>query len=95
MATYPLGKQTAGYNSPHNWLMSLAVDLATLCGENGTNGCHLAGFNEDIVFACHFMATCPPLPSHPVGVVLVVATPVKNHLKWRKIQLAIHPIVGG
>ena len=31
MAAYPLGKQTAGCNSPHNWLMSLAMDLAALC----------------------------------------------------------------
>ena len=25
------------------------------------------------------------LPSHPVGVLLVLATPVKNYLKWREI----------
>ena len=31
MAAYPLGKQTAGCNSPHDWLMSLAMDLAALC----------------------------------------------------------------
>ena len=31
MAPFPLDKQTAGYNSPHDWLMSLAVDLAALC----------------------------------------------------------------
>ena len=31
MAVYPLGKQTASCNSPHNWLMSLAMDLAALC----------------------------------------------------------------
>ena len=30
MAPYPLDKQTAGGNSPHNWLMSLAMDLAAL-----------------------------------------------------------------
>ena len=30
-ATYPLDKQTAGCNSPHNWLMSLAMDSAVLC----------------------------------------------------------------
>ena len=28
MASYPLDKQTAGCNSPRNWLMSLAMDLA-------------------------------------------------------------------
>ena len=47
-------------------------------GENDTNGCHLAGFGEDVVFACHFMATHPPPPSHPVGVLLVLAIPVKK-----------------
>ena len=31
----------------------------------------------------------------PAGVLLILATPVKNYLKWREIQLAIHPIVGG
>ena len=31
MAPYPLGKQTAGCNSRHNWLMSLAMDLTALC----------------------------------------------------------------
>ena len=31
MAAYPLSKQTAGCNSPHDWLMSLAMDLTALC----------------------------------------------------------------
>ena len=31
MAPSPLDKQTAGFNSPHDKLMSLAVDLASLC----------------------------------------------------------------
>ena len=31
MAAYLLGKQTAGCNSPHDWLMSLAMDLTALC----------------------------------------------------------------
>ena len=64
-------------------------------GENDTNGCHLAGFGEDVAFARHFVATHPPPPSHPVGVLLVLATPVNNYLKWQEIQQAIHPIVGG
>ena len=29
-------------------------------GENGTTGCHLAGFSEIVTFASHFVATCPP-----------------------------------
>ena len=49
MAAYYLGNQTAGCNSLHNWLMSQSMDLAALCdicvGQNGTNGCYLAGTN--------------------------------------------------
>ena len=30
-AAYPIDKQTAGCNSSHDWLMSLAMDLAALC----------------------------------------------------------------
>ena len=32
MAGYPLGKQTASCNSPHDWLMSFTVDLTAFCG---------------------------------------------------------------
>ena len=31
MATSSLEKQTADCDSPHNWLVSLAMDLAALC----------------------------------------------------------------
>ena len=31
MAPSPLDKQTARCNSSHDWLMSLAMDLAALC----------------------------------------------------------------
>ena len=44
-------------------------------------------FSEDVAFACHFVATCPP--SHPIGVLMVLATPVKSYLKWQENQLAI------
>ena len=60
MATY---SQTAGCNSPHDWLVSLAMDLllCVICGgKNGPNGCHLAGFSKDRVLAHHFVATHPP-----------------------------------
>ena len=63
MAPSSLGKQTANGESPHDWLMSLAMDLAVLCdlwSENGTNGSHLVIFSEDVAFAYHFMA--PLLP---------------------------------
>ena len=79
MAAYPLDKQTAGCNSPHDWLMSLAMDLTALCdmwSENDTNGCHLAGFSQDVAFARRFVASHPP--SHPAGVLLILATPVKK-----------------
>ena len=32
MAPYLLDKQTDGCDSSHNWLMSLVIDLASLCG---------------------------------------------------------------
>ena len=64
MAPSSLGKQTADCESPHDWLMSLTMDLAALCvicgGENGTDGSYLAVFSEDVAFAHHFVATCPP-----------------------------------
>ena len=31
MAPHPLDKQTASCSSPHDWLMSMAMDLAALC----------------------------------------------------------------
>ena len=61
----------------------------TCGGENGTDGNHFPVFSEDVAFAQHFMATHPPLLSHPIGVLVVLAMPVKNDLKWQEIQLAI------
>ena len=72
------------------------MNLAALCvirgGENGTNACHLAG---DVAFACHFVTTHPPPPSHSIRVLVVLIMSVKIYLQWWEIQLAIHPIVGG
>ena len=34
-------------------------------GKNGPNGCYLADFSEDVAFAHHFMATCPPTTLPP------------------------------
>ena len=48
----------------------------TCGGENGTNGSHFPVFSEDIAFAHHFVATHPPPP--PIGVLVVLATPVKR-----------------
>ena len=67
MAPYPLDKQTANCSSPHDWVTSLGMDLAAYSvifgGENGTDGCHLAGVSEDVAFALHFVATRPPAPT--------------------------------
>ena len=57
------------------------------------HGCHLAVFSLDIAFTHHFMATHLPPPSHPIGVLVVLAVPLKNYLEWQAIQLAIHSIV--
>ena len=46
MAPSSLGKQTADCESPHDWLMSLPMDLAV--------------FSRDVAFACHFVAPRPP-----------------------------------
>ena len=35
-----------------------------------------------------------PQPFHPIGVLLVLATPVKNYLKWWEFRIAINPRVG-
>ena len=50
-------------------------------------------FSEAVAFAHHSVATYPPPPSHPAGVLVILATPVKNYVKWWAIQLAIHSIV--
>ena len=64
--------------------------LCVTCGgENGTNGSHLAAFSEDVAFAHHFVAPRLPPLSHPIGVLVVLAMPMKNYLKWWAIQLAI------
>ena len=61
--------------------MGLATELTALfdiCGaENGTNGCHLAIFSVDVAFAHYFVAPTTPPPSTPVGVLVVLAMPVK------------------
>ena len=40
-------------------------------------GYHLAAFSVDIAFAHHFVGTRPPLTLPSVGVLVVLATPVK------------------
>ena len=61
-------------------------------GENCASGCHLAVLSIDAAFNYHYMAA-HPLPSHPIGVLVVLAIPVKLS-KILGIHLAIHAIVG-
>ena len=65
MALSSIGKQTANCESPHDWLMSLAMDLAALSrvtcgGENSINGSDFPVFSKDIAFASHLVALCLP-----------------------------------
>ena len=63
MAPSSLGKQTANRESPHNWLMSLAMDFAALCDmwRSKWHQWKLFGcFSEDVAFARHFVAPCLP-----------------------------------
>ena len=53
------------------------MDLAALCEENGTNESHFPVFSDDIDFSHHFVAPRPPPPSHPIGMLVVLAMPVK------------------
>ena len=63
-------------------------------GENDTNGCHLAGFSEDVAFARHFVASHPPPTLPPCRSATDIGYTSKNYLKLREIQIAIHLIVG-
>ena len=86
MAANPLDKQTAGCDLPHNWLISLFMDLTALCVlcvevKNGTNGQRLVVSSVHIAFGLTSILWLPthPKPSHPIGVAVVLATPVKNY----------------
>ena len=67
-------------------------------GENDTNECHFASFSEDIAFARHFVSTRLShtlTPSHPIGVLLVLAMPVKKLSKMAENSASYYPLVGG
>ena len=70
------------------WIELLCV---TCGGENGTNGSHLAIFNQNIAFALHFVATRLPLtlPPYRSASAWYWLCQQKNYLKWWEIQLAI------
>ena len=78
MAAYLLDKQTACCNLPHDWLISLAMDLAALC----VMWSHLAGFSEDVAFAYHFVATHLPPTFPPYRSATGIGYANKNYLKW-------------
>ena len=81
MAPSLLDKQTAGCNSPHDWLMSFAMDLVALFDmwrEKWHQWMHLAVFSIDVAFAHRFVATHPSPPSHPVRILMVLAMTVKK-----------------
>ena len=64
-APTPFDEQTASCNSPHDWLMSLAMGLAALDDMwrwKWYQWMPFVAFSADIAFACHFMATCLPPP---------------------------------
>ena len=53
----------------------------------------LGCFSLDIAFAHYFVAIGPPSAHSPIGVIVILATAVKNYLKWQAIQLAINSTV--
>ena len=70
--------------------------LCVICGgENDTNGCHLAGFRQEVAFAHHLLATHPPPTLPPCRSAIGIGYISKNYLKWQEIQLAIYPILIG
>ena len=73
-------------------MMSVTMDLAALCDVwtcNDTNGIHLAVFSVDMAFSLHFVAPHPSPPSRPIKLLVVLAMPVTNYIKWQGIQLPI------
>ena len=95
MPPSPLDKQTAGCKSPHDWLVRLAIDLATLI-------CVICGAKNGAIWLFSALPSlCLPLygfppapPANPIEVLVVLAMPVLNYLKWWAIQLAIDSTVG-
>ena len=92
MAPTSLNKQTVGHNLPHDWLMSLAMDLAAcvICGgENDISGCYLAVLSVAVALAITLWLYHTPYKS-----ACGIGHANKNYLKWWAIQLVIHSTVG-
>ena len=97
MASCSLDKQIADCDLPHDWIMSLVMDLAALCdtwGENGTNGCYLAVITEDIDFALHFVALRSPFILPPYRSASGIGYTNKNYLKIAG-NSASYPVYSG
>ena len=76
-----LDKHTGGCNSPHKWLMSLAMDLAALCDmwrwkwhQWWPFGCF--EWSHSLYLSLHGYPPAPTLPPCRIA----SGTPVKNHL---------------
>ena len=76
MAPSSLDRQTTDCDSPHDWLMSLAMDLAALCDIWRWK------WHQWVPFGCFWWrcSLCPSLSGSPpaqVGVLVILATQVK------------------
>ena len=92
MVLSSLGKQTANCQSPHDWLMSLDMDLAALCDMwrwKWHQWKSFPYFSEYVDFACHFVATRQPFTLPSYRSVSGIGYASKNYLKWRENQLAL------
>ena len=94
MAPSPFDKQTASCDPPHDWLISLAMDLAALCDKWRWK------WHQWMPFSCFQSrrSLCLQICGYPptlIGVLLVLAMPVKKLLYsgklWRGESLANHP----
>ena len=77
------------------------MDLTALCDTyvevkmTSMDAIYIGGFDEDIAFACHFVATHPPPTLLPCRNATGIGYASRKQSKIPEIQLAIHPIVGG
>ena len=74
------------------WVWPWIKLLCVKCGsENGTNGCHLVVFGEDVAFPHHFVAPHLPMTLPPIALLVILATPVKKLSKMIG-NSASHPV---
>ena len=73
---YPLDKQSASCNSPHDWLMSLAMDLAALCDMWRWKWYQWMPFGYCQCGCSLSPSLCGSPPFHPMEVLVVLDMPV-------------------